>query len=648
MSTVNRRRAPVPFRPGVNMQRPWTQTRLVQAASQRAPYVLYRKPPQRFAVKHYAPSRNMFANGPWKTTARLPPMSPVTPEYEFVRAASSAPVVHTDGGTGAIHTIPAPNLSLSEKPIVVIEASEPSVSHNEKPKPTYEVTEAYPEHEFRVAKIEPPIGFSKSTSFSTPELESLIRNGAALQLASEYNLPATMNFSPQRVVPHQFQVQNYNSLPTQQDLINTGAEGLFIPPQALYQSDPMFLQKLQHQLIQRFPSLEFIPYTADATNQMHLHPQASQVHTQVIHPQMILLENEQLNTPLYPEPKEHKTVVQRETQEKSVVTLVPQAFTVAENKTTTTTTEKQVDITPSPEPQNITVELVSTESQPLTTTIKYILDTKREEQTTTPIYYAQIGQSVGNAIANGFYSAINDVRAAAALAQVEKATDSPDNVTTTTVRTAYFVNTEQKAENQTATELKPLIGAPFTKATDSVNVAYTLVRADDKEPKVTQEGAVYAGQIVEASISEDQDFNKQQANLMSRRAPIRLFAVSDTKNNANSANTLPKVTVVKAKIPPKSKLTFDDKTGEPILRIYASYVDSPAQKEAIVSKLTALKPVKTAVKKDSVENWKSSTIKSAEKSQGFDANQVTQFGLKLKERNDEFYLSAFDDYDSDE
>uniref|UniRef100_A0A2H1W3A6 SFRICE_030968 n=1 Tax=Spodoptera frugiperda TaxID=7108 RepID=A0A2H1W3A6_SPOFR len=101
MATVNRMRVPTAFRPGVNLQRPWVHNRLVQAASNRAPYVLYRKSPQRYAVKHFAPSstRNMFAGGPWKTTVRLP-ISPVTPEYEFVKAASSAPVVHTDGGTG--------------------------------------------------------------------------------------------------------------------------------------------------------------------------------------------------------------------------------------------------------------------------------------------------------------------------------------------------------------------------------------------------------------------------------------------------------------------------------------------------------------------------------------------------------------------
>lgn len=383
-------------------------------------------------------------------------------------------------------------------------------------------------------------------------------------------------------------------MPTQQDLINTGAEGLFIPPNALYQHDPMFLQKLQNQLLQRFPSVEFIPYAAESPNQVHLQPEASQLHAQLVHPQvmnsqvvhtqvmpqelhqqMILLQNEQLDRPLLQHHNDPKTVVQRETQANTVVTLLPQSFTVAN------TTEKQVVDTPTPQPENITEKIVAAETEPPTTTVKYVIESNTE-QNTTPIYYAQIGQSVGNLIANGFYSAINDVRAAAALAQVNDNSPvyKPVNVTTTTSSSdmkAYFLQNEEKPDNKTAPDMKPLLGVPFSKSTDSVNVAYTLVRADDKPAKINQEGAVYAGQIVEATISEDQDFNKEKASLMSRRAPIRLFAVADTKNIVHSANKLPQVAVVKAKIPPKSKLTFDDKTGEPILRIYASYVDNPKQ-----------------------------------------------------------------------
>ncbi|XP_075971331.1 uncharacterized protein LOC142973485 isoform X2 [Anticarsia gemmatalis] len=656
MSTVNRMRGSV-FRPGVSlqslqpMQRPWSygSMRLTQAASHRAPYVLYRNAPKRYAIK-YSPSatRNIFAQSPWKTTARLPQMSPVTPEYEFVKAASAQPV-HTDGG--AIHTIPAPNLSLSEKPIVVIETSENPIS--EHVKPSYEVTEKYPEGEYSVAKIESPVGFSKSTSFSTPELQTLIRNGAALQLASEYSLPVTINQHP--ILPQQFQMQvpkSMSSLPTHQDLLNSGAEGLFIPPNALYQSDPMFLQKLQSQLMQRFPAVEFIPYNADVPNQVHVQPQAQ---ASQHHPQIVLLENEQLNKPIaihVPERTEQKNVVQRETQEAAVVTLVPQSF-VAPN-----TTERQVEATTPQQPQqpqNITVQLVAADSQP-STTIKYVIETNTEVQNTTPIYYAQVGQSVGNVIANGFYSAINDVRAAAAMEQVEKTPEKPpekpvDNITTTTLLPdlkAYFVKSDEKSENTTSTELKSLLGVPFTKATDSVKVAYTLVRADDKQqPKVTQEGAVYAGQIVEATISEDQDFNKEKATLMSRRAPIRLLAVADSNNIASAVNSvsIPKVTAVKARIPPKSKLTFDDKTGEPILRIYASYVDNPSQKDAVVSKLAALKPAKDTIMKKDILDWRGATIKAvSEKSKGFDENQVTQFGLKLRERNDD-YIPLFEEYD---
>lgn len=374
-------------------------------------------------------------------------------------------------------------------------------------------------------------------------------------------------------------------MPTHQELLNSGAEGIIIPPNALYQPDPGFLHKIQNQLLQRYPAVEFIPYAADMPTEQRIQSQASQVQ-----PQVVLL---QQNEPITKQPPipfvakdAQKNVYQRETQEKTIVTLVPQKFVVAN------VTEKENEVTTAL-PQNITVELV-TEAQP-STTIKYIVESTTEEEkekTTTPLYYAQVGQSVGSAIASGFFSAINDVRAAAALAQVqtekpiEPTTVETENVTTTTIKPElqpFFVHKKEEDKNDTTGELKSVLGVPFTKPEESVKVAYTLYRAGDKEQKVTQDGKVYAGQIVEASISEDQDYNKQKNNIISRRSPIRLIAVTDTEapittvTSTTTTETPQKVTVVKAKIPPKSKLTFDDKTGEPILRIYASYVDTPQQ-----------------------------------------------------------------------
>ncbi|KOB63521.1 Collagen triple helix repeat domain protein, partial [Operophtera brumata] len=627
--SVNRVRSPSVFRPGLNMQRPWTQPRIVQAAS--------------YAVKHYSPStRNVFAGGPWKTTARMPGLSPVTPEYEFVRAASSSPLVHNDGG--AIHTIPAPNLSLSEKPIVVIEASENQQLHNNpateltNPKPTYEVTEKYPENVFEVAKIETPVGFSKQSLQATPELQNLLRNGAAFQqMANEYGLssigipqnqiiPQTQHYtiqgfsglqnqqgfngihspqgfngiqSPQGFNgiqnPQEFNgiqsQQGFNGIhtqqgfhglinqqsfnvPTQQELLSSGADGIMIQPNALYQSDPMFLQKLQTQLLHRFPSVEFIPYTAEIQNQ-NTNQNSPQHQAQ----QLLLLENEELKQEPFV-PSESKNVVQREASEGSVVALSPQNDIVynATEKSEPTTTVQSV------QPHNITLELIAAESRPVTTTIKYVIESTEKENTdkqnTTPIYYAQVGQSVGNMIASGFYSAINEVRAASASEQVEKPNETTiAQMNMTTIGPdlkPYFAQTNEKEENKNKTgpELRQLLGVPFAKSPDSVK-QYTVLRPEEKEPK--NQGAFYAGQIVEASISEDQDFNKEKTNLL-KRPSLRLFAVTEKKDVPSTAtSSMPKVTVVKAKIPPKSKLSFDEETGEPILRIYASYVNGPTQ-----------------------------------------------------------------------
>ncbi|XP_061711452.1 uncharacterized protein LOC133520802 isoform X4 [Cydia pomonella] len=679
--TVNRMRVPTAFRPGVTLHRPWNHPRLVQAASHRTPYVIYRNPPhrpisRRYAMKHYGPNpknnRNVFINsGPWKTTARLPTITSATPEYEFVKAASAPTSLRVN----------APNLSLSEKPIVVIDATEHGVKvTTEDPKPTYEVTEKYIEPSIQVAKIESPIGFSKATSLTATEIQNLVRNGAALQLTSEYGLPAIANM-PQhqaQLMPQQFTIQQgFSAMPTHQDLVQSGAEGIIIPPNALYQPDPGFLQKLQNQLLQRYPAVEFIPYAADLPTEAQIQTQASQ-----IQPQVILLQNEITKQAPAPfaarEQQNDKNVVQRETQEKTVVTLVPQKLII----TTQNVTEKSAETTTPYQtistPQNITVQVV-TESQP-SSSVQYIVESTTEEhKTTTPLYYAQVGQSVGSAIASGFFSAINDVRAAAALAQVsetpqESSSTEAENTTTSTSATStsttttttttmnpefqpYFVHKKEDQNNETSGELISVLGIPFAKPEpvkpipkpdETVKVAYTLYRADDKDQKVAKDGSVYAGQIVEASISEDQDFNKEKNSILSRRAPVRLVAVpaENPSTTTTSTTTLvpQKITVVKAKIPPKSKLTFDDKTGEPVLRIYASYVDTPQQKEVVVSKLANMKQKEVTRKTDSVDSWKAATIKSVDKTQGPNMNQVTQFGLKLRSRSDD-YIPLFDDYE---
>lgn len=354
-----------------------------------------------------------------------------------------------------------------------------------------------------------------------------------------------------------------------------------IPPNALYQADPAFLQKLQTQLMQRFPSVEFIPYAADApTISIPQHQPQPQIQPHVQTNHLYLLENEEVTKQTPASFELPKNLVQRETHESAVMSLIPQSFSVQN------VTEKQIEVTSASQPQNLTVELVTAESRPSTTTVKYIIESTTQDQTVksttkeqeqpSPIYYAQVGQSIGNVVANGFYSAINDVRAAAALAQVEKPQEK-ENVTTTTVNPdikTYFVQQTDATKNDSV-ELKPLLGVPFTKTADSVNIAYTLLRANNKDPKLSKGGAVYAGQIVEAKISEDQDFNKEKATLISRRAPLRILTVTEKKDVVTSTSAPPKITVVKAKIPPKSKLTFDDKTGEPVLRIYASYVNPP-------------------------------------------------------------------------
>lgn len=380
--------------------------------------------------------------------------------------------------------------------------------------------------------------------------------------------------------------QEFTGLPTQQDLRDAGADGIIIPPNALYQSDPMFVQKLQSHLLQQFPAVEFIPYAAD-TAQIQVQPSTSLQHQPII-----LIDEEDLKQePSSFVPSIENNVFQRQTKDNNGVKVVPALVigNITEGPRQTTL-----------QPHNITVELVATDPHPITTTIKYIIENKTAEDT-TPIYYAQVGQDVGSLVAKSFYEAasetakdkVNDDRE---LKPEQKAQTSPiPNVETTTMGTTYNlleIKTDIKniTENKTNTDLNQ---THFSKPIEPANVSYSLFRATDKEPKVDikfhsdekehrslKDNTVYAGQIVKATISEDQDFNKQKATLLLKRAPIRLLAYSDINTitteaaKAQLSNAASKVAVVKAKNPPKNKLTFDNKTGEPILRIYASYVNN--------------------------------------------------------------------------
>lgn len=349
------------------------------------------------------------------------------------------------------------------------------------------------------------------------------------------------------------------------------AEGLIVQPNGIYQQFPT--------IFQQFPPVEFLPFTQDFAPQVHVQSQAPETEAPIY-----LLQNEQITkqAPSSFVPSDERNLVQRETQQSAVISLVPQAFSVknvSENII-------DIDVTPAPITQNSTRDSVTTESQ-TTTTAKQV-EVNTENDKTAPVYYAQIGQSIGSVLTNGFYTALNDVRATMASEADKKeqnVNSTPNNTnnktditttiapTTTTRETkALFVQNLNIDKKEKVDKIKNLIASPFEKTAESVNVAYTLLRANEKQTKVNQDGEVFAGQLVEAKISEDQDFNKEKANL-ANRPPVRMFSVTEKR----VSEITPQKSVVKAKIPPKSKLTFDDKTGEPILRVYASYVDNPAQ-----------------------------------------------------------------------
>ncbi|XP_041970630.1 rho GTPase-activating protein gacK-like [Aricia agestis] len=662
MSTINRVRAPPPFRPGV-MLRPMYQQRLVATPSHR-PYIMYRNTPQsfnsRYAIKKFNASpvhfntRNVF----WKsTTPRLPlpttPVVPPTPEFDFVRSASSPPIVSADG-TGAIHTIPAPNLSLSEKPIVVIDSENNAgnaASFAHASKPSYEVTERHPEQSYHTGKISQPAGFSKPQEFAPIDYQN-IRANAALQFASEYGLPA-IQMPQQSFTPQQYSMQGLfhgiNGLPAQfpeNILHHREPEGIVIPPNPIFQSDPTFLQKLQAQLMQQYPTLEFIPYAPDVQPQSIPQPSESE-------PQIYLLKNNQIvkQEPSAFVPSENKNVVQRETEEKSVIPLIPQAFSLNNS----TENNQAIDTTTAAQPVNVTLVEVISETQTPPTTIRYVIEANENEKT-TPIYFSQVGQTMDNVIANNIFSALPVVREQpqteppVTVSQAPSTTTTTEGTTTTTTiatttqfeqktpTTPKILNEERKHPNINLN----LIGSPFEKTAESVNVAYTILRTNDNQsvPKLSKDGSIYAGQLVEAKVSEDQDFNKEKATF-AKRAPLRLFGVTEKLNTEP-----PKINVVKTNFPPKSKLTFDDKTGEPVLRIYASYMDNPFQKEQLTTRVSNMRTTTMGARKqDNQESWKGAGNKEKLASLASDPNRESQFGLKLKSRSDDYNIPLFDDYE---
>ncbi|XP_045494540.1 uncharacterized protein LOC123693461 isoform X1 [Colias croceus] len=636
MSSISRFRGPTAFRPGFILQRPnMFPPRMMPAASHRTPFVVYRNLPHRYAMKPMPPvtTRNVFGI-PWKTTARLPVPVPVTPDYDYARTAASAqPVIRNDG---AIHTIPAPNLSLSEKPIVVAEVltSEAREANTaEGGKPTYEVTEKVTEnHSYDVqAKIEAPTGFYKPDSGVNYEFKN-VNNEAPQQYNQEYGLIQVQQ-QMSSIIPQEFTVQRYNGLPSHQDLIHSGAEGIIIPPTALLQSDPLFLQKLQTQLLQRYPAVEFIPYNPEIQSQIPSHnqePQAPSYYSQ----------NEHFikQAPMAFVPSDgNRNIVQRETQEGTVQSLSPESFipnNITETPTVVTTTN----------PPETTISNVVTDPQTTTTTTERIEVKSENDRSNPAIYYSQMGQTVNSAKANSFYSAINDIKEISPKEEIinknfdkgiVKSESTTIIATTQEPDTTHYLDSKDKPEaNEIIHVYKNFIASPFEKPAESVNIVYSLLRRTTTAPTVDQNVTITTTTTTEKPVETTANATKdnQRERSFLNRQPIR-FTLTDKR----SADGDPQQ-VVKAKIPPKSKLIFDDKTGEPILRVYASYVDNPARKEAITQKLTNMRHLREVPKKpESPERFDAATVNAL-------ASDVNNFGQKIKSRNDAARQILLDEY----
>ncbi|XP_022118124.2 uncharacterized protein LOC110995324 [Pieris rapae] len=609
MAPISRFRAPSAFRPGVVLQRAPYPPRLMPV--HRAPFVVYRNMPHRYSIKPMSPvvTRNVFSM-PWKTTARIP--VPVTPEYDYARAASQ-PVIRTDG---AIHTIPAPNLSLAEKPIVVADVGniDGSDSHfaPEAVKPTYEVTENNGETQTvkLQTKVDVPAGFTKANS--DPSFDVNAHNDGTPQFNPEY-----VQVQTPAIAPQEFSVQRFNGLPTHQDLIQSGAEGLIIPPDSFYQSDPLFLEKLQNQLLQKYPAVEFIPYT----------PTQIPSQIQQFQPTPFYFNNDHLikQQPMSFILNDNRNIVQRQTQEGTVENLNPQTFT-ANNVTDIITASPEISTTSAAEITTVNIM----EAQNKTNTAK-VEENKPEDNRTNPIYYTQLGPNMSNITPIGFHTAVNNnintslEQPKATIEKSEVKTENTSPSTTPSVDTINYLDTKKPESNEISKDYNNFV-ASFEKPAESVNIAYSILRSSDKESQPPKEnGSVLAGQefsktaeVTEASIKEDKVYNKERSR--SSRQPEQVVTEKRSTDTGSK--------VVKAKIPPKTKLTFDDRTGEPVLRVYASYLDSPARKEAIATKLTNLKHLREAITKrqEHVEKVDAATVNDL-------AMDVNQFGMKIKAKN---------------
>ncbi|CAH4035620.1 unnamed protein product [Pieris brassicae] len=621
MASISRFRAPTAFRPGVVLQRAPYPPRLMPV--HRAPFVVYRNMPHRYSIKPMSPvvTRNVFSM-PWQTTARIPVS--VTPEYDYARAASQT-VIRTDG---AIHTIPAPNLSLAEKPIVVadvgnIEGSDLHIA-SEAVKPTYEVTENNGETQpvKLQTKIDVPAGFTKANS--EPSFDVNLHD-ATPQFNPEY-----VQVQTPAIAPQEFSVQRFNGLPSHQDLIQSGAEGLIIPPDAFYQSDPLFLEKLQNQLLQKYPAVQFIPYT----------PTQMPSQIQQFQPTPFYFNNDHVirQQPMSFIVNENRNIVQRQTQEGTVENLHPQIF-IANNVTEIITASPEISTMSAAE--ITTVNIMETQNKTNTTKVE---ENKSEDNRTNPIYYTQLGPNISNITPIGFHAAVNNninTSLEQSKAAIEKSDIITENTTTPSttpsVDTINYLDTKKPETNEISKDYNNFIPS-FEKPAESVNIAYSILRSSDKDshnPKENgsasagQEFSKTAGQVKEARIKEDKVSNTERSR--SSRQPEQIVT---EKRSADMGSKK----VVKAKIPPKSKLTFDDRTGEPVLRVYASYLDSPARKEAITTKLTNLKHLREAITKrqEHIEKVDAATINDL-------AMDVNQFGMKIKAKNTDS-LHSLDEY----
>lgn len=325
------------------------------------------------------------------------------------------------------------------------------------------------------------------------------------------------------------------------------------------------MQKLQTTLLQRYPAVEFIPYNPNLTP--HIHPEAQESQQTSYY-----FSNDQFikQEPMAFVPSDFNgNKVQRQTEEGTVQSLAPQSFKVSN------ISESPVEVTSTFTPENTisTAELNNTQAS--TIAPLKIEDIKPEENKSKPIYHPPTAQNT-NTVSN-IFTAINDMN------EETKPTFSsrgslikPDNVTTpatTTTQeivTKHYIDTKEKPENnEIPKEYKSYAASPFEKPAESVNIAYSLLRVTANAPKEVQNTTKASDEKVETTVKAEKEVHRERSLL--KKGPVR-FSFTDKRSIDDSTQQ-----VVTAKIPPKSKLIFDDKTGEPILRVYASYVDNPAR-----------------------------------------------------------------------